>query len=48
VPIARFVAAIGFDDPAFTAADLLDHAVRVSAVGRMQRPVLDGPVDVRD
>ncbi len=45
-PIARFVSAIGFDDPAF-GASVVDHAVRTSPLGRMQKPALDGPVDLR-
>jgi hypothetical protein len=46
VPFARFVAGVGSD-----ADDLVDwvgHRVRVSPLGRMQRPPLDGPVDLRE
>jgi hypothetical protein len=43
-PLARFVVAVGTDDPAV--ASWPAHA-RVSALGRMQRPPLDGPVDRR-
>jgi hypothetical protein len=46
VPVARFVTAVGFDDAAFGGA-LVDRAVRRSALGRMQKPPLDGPVDMR-
>jgi hypothetical protein len=45
-PLVRFVAAVGFDDPAF-GGELTDRAVRASALGWMQRPALDGPVDLR-
>jgi hypothetical protein len=41
---ARFVIAVGSDEPAASFAPL--HA-RVSALGHMQRPPLDGPVDRR-
>ncbi len=44
--IARFVVAVGADDPARIEAAVPDH-VRVSKLGRMQRPPLDGPVDRR-
>ena len=45
-PIARFVVAVGSDDPARVRNDVPGH-VRVSELGRMQRPPLDGPVDGR-
>jgi hypothetical protein len=45
-PIARFVAAVGTDAPEL-AGDLVGHAVRVSALGHMQRPPFDGPADLR-
>jgi hypothetical protein len=45
-PLARFVAAVGFDDPAF-GSEIVGHVVRTSALGRMQKPALDGPVDLR-
>jgi hypothetical protein len=44
--IARFVVAVGADDPARVEAAVPNH-VRVSKLGRMQRPPLDGPVDRR-
>jgi hypothetical protein len=46
LPFARFVAAVGSD-----ANDLVEwvgHPVRVSPLGWMQRPPLDGPVDLRE
>lgn len=43
-PIARFVVAVGTDDPARIAAPA---RARVSPLGGMQRPPLDGPVDRR-
>lgn len=43
-PVARFVVAVGTDDE--DAGGWPAHA-RVSALGRMQRPPLDGPVDRR-
>jgi hypothetical protein len=43
---ARFVVAIGSDDPQAAAAIAPEHA-RVSPLGRMQLPPLDGPVDRR-
>jgi hypothetical protein len=45
-PAVRFVTAVGFDDPAF-GCEVVPHAVRTSALGRMQKPALDGPVDLR-
>lgn len=45
-PLGRFVAVVGADDPAF-GRDLIAHPVRTSTLGQMQRPVLDGPVDLR-
>jgi len=45
-PIARFVVAVGSDAPGLV-ADLVGHRVRVSPLGRMQSPPLDGPVDLR-
>lgn len=45
-PMARFVVAVGTDDPAALGRAAPSHA-RVSALGRMQRPAFDGPVDKR-
>ena len=45
-PFARFVVAVGADDPAAAARVAPAHA-RVSALGAMQHPPLDGPVDRR-
>jgi hypothetical protein len=45
-PLAPFVVAVGTDDPASAAAHAPRHA-RVSPLGRMQHPPLDGPVDRR-
>jgi hypothetical protein len=45
-PIARFVVAVGSDSPAALAGLAPEHA-RISALGQMQRPPLDGPVDRR-
>lgn len=45
-PLARHVVAIGTDDAALAAKIAPAHA-RVSALGEMQRPRLDGPVDLR-
>jgi hypothetical protein len=45
-PFASAVVAVGSDDPARAAAVAPPHA-RVSRLGRMQRPALDGPVDRR-
>jgi acyl-CoA reductase LuxC len=44
--IARFVVAAGADDPG-RVREIVPHHVRVSRLGRMQRPPLDGPVDRR-
>ncbi|HEY8039190.1 MAG TPA: acyl-CoA reductase [Polyangiaceae bacterium] len=44
--VARFVVAVGTDDVARVSAFVPPHA-RLSALGRMQRPPLDGPVDRR-
>lgn len=48
-PFARATANVGSDDPALGAAlaTALGIRVRVSPLGRMQRPPLDGPVDLR-
>jgi hypothetical protein len=47
-PLARFIVAIGCEDAAQGRAIIGDRAnVRVSRLGRMQRPPLDGPVDLR-
>lgn len=45
-PIARFVVALGTDDPARWGAGIVPDA-RISGLGSMQRPPLDGPVDRR-
>jgi hypothetical protein len=45
-PISRFVVAVGTDDSAGVRRIAPPHA-RLSQVGRMQRPPLDGPVDQR-
>jgi hypothetical protein len=45
-PVARFVVAVGTDDPARVTRFAPPHA-RVSMLGGMQRPPLDGPVDRR-
>jgi len=45
-PVARFVVAVGTDDPA-SVADVAPAHARVSRLGAMQRPPLDGPVDRR-
>jgi acyl-CoA reductase-like NAD-dependent aldehyde dehydrogenase len=45
-PFARFIVAVGSDDPAWASALAPSHA-RVSPLGAMQRPPLDGPVDRR-
>ena len=44
--LGPFVVAVGTDDPARVSRLVPAHA-RVSALGRMQRPALDGPVDRR-
>jgi hypothetical protein len=47
-PIAPFIVTVGTDDAVrVVAAWPLAAAIRVSALGRMQHPVLDGPVDLR-
>jgi hypothetical protein len=45
-PLAAFVVLVGCDDPGSGAA-VAPSGVRVVALGRMQRPPLDGPVDRR-
>jgi hypothetical protein len=45
-PLARHLVALGTDDPARLAELAPSHA-RVSGLGAMQRPPLDGPVDLR-
>ncbi|MBN9160252.1 MAG: hypothetical protein BGO98_28995 [Myxococcales bacterium 68-20] len=45
-PLARSIVAFGSDDEA-SARRLAPKWARVSALGRMQRPRLDGPVDLR-
>jgi hypothetical protein len=45
-PIVSFVVAVGSDDPARVSA-IAPPWSRVSALGEMQRPPLDGPVDRR-
>jgi hypothetical protein len=45
-PLARFVVALGSDAPAAVARYAPDH-VRIAPLGWMQRPPLDGPVDLR-
>jgi hypothetical protein len=45
-PVARFVVAVGSDDPTVAARFAPAHA-RLSLLGAMQRPPLDGPVDRR-
>ncbi len=44
--LAAFVVAVGTDDPRAIADKVPTHA-RLSALGRMQRPAFDGPVDRR-
>jgi hypothetical protein len=44
--MARYVAAVGCDDVA-VGGELVDHLVRTSELGRMQKPPFDGPVDLR-
>ncbi|MBX3224898.1 MAG: proline dehydrogenase [Labilithrix sp.] len=46
-PLARALVALGSDDEA-AARRLAPAWARVSALGHMQRPPLDGPVDLRD
>jgi hypothetical protein len=45
-PFARFVVAVGADDPSRVSA-LVPAWARVLPLGGMQRPPLDGPVDLR-
>jgi hypothetical protein len=45
-PFARFVVAVGSDDPSRVAA-VTPARARVLRLGGMQRPPLDGPVDLR-
>jgi Acyl-CoA reductase (LuxC) len=45
-PTVRFVVAVGADDPARVSGFAPPHA-RLSPLGEMQRPPLDGPVDRR-
>ena len=48
VPFARYVVAIGCDDEAMGRRLVPDRGrVRLSPLGRMQEPPLDGPVDLR-
>ncbi|MEO8877709.1 MAG: hypothetical protein ABI461_19100, partial [Polyangiaceae bacterium] len=44
-PIASFVTALGTTD--LTIARYFSHFTRVSALGLMQKPPFDGPVDLR-
>jgi hypothetical protein len=46
VPLARFIVAAGTDDPTRARSVVPAHA-RISPLGFMQRPALDGPVDRR-
>lgn len=46
-PIARFLVAVGTDDPGALERGVAPRHARVSLLGRMQRPALDGPVDRR-
>ncbi|WP_394832836.1 proline dehydrogenase [Pendulispora rubella] len=46
-PLARSIVAIGLTDPAPPIVSSLPGHARISALGRMQRPPLDGPVDRR-
>jgi acyl-CoA reductase-like NAD-dependent aldehyde dehydrogenase len=46
-PLARGVVAVGSDDPG-SARRLAPSWARVAVLGMMQRPPLDGPVDLRD
>jgi hypothetical protein len=45
-PLGRFLVALGSDDPP-RLLGLGPGGVRLSALGRMQTPPLDGPVDRR-
>jgi hypothetical protein len=46
-PLARAIVAVGTDDEVGARA-IAPSWARLSALGRMQRPPLDGPVDLRD
>jgi acyl-CoA reductase-like NAD-dependent aldehyde dehydrogenase len=46
-PLAPFIVVVGCDEPAAARA-VAPPGARISALGRMQRPPLDGPVDRRD
>jgi hypothetical protein len=46
-PLQPWIVAVGTNDPSRLARLIPEHA-RASAIGRMQRPPLDGPVDRRD
>ncbi len=46
-PVSRFIVAVGCDKAALVASLLVSTRVRISPLGRMQRPPLDGPVDLR-
>jgi hypothetical protein len=46
-PLAKFVVALGSDD-ASSARALAPTFARVASLGFMQRPPLDGPVDLRE
>jgi hypothetical protein len=46
-PIVRSIVAVGSDDEA-SARELAPRWARLSSLGRMQRPPLDGPVDQRE
>jgi hypothetical protein len=46
-PIASTIVAVGISDPARAGELGIAHA-RVSTLGKMQRPPLDGPVDLRE
>jgi hypothetical protein len=46
-PLARAVVAFGCDDPS-AAKSVAPHGARLSRLGAMQRPRLDGPVDRRE
>jgi len=45
-PVAPFIVSVGTDDPRWVGA-VAPALARVSTLGRMQRPPLDGPVDRR-
>jgi hypothetical protein len=46
-PLAKGVVSVGSDDEG-AAKTLAPSWARISAIGVMQRPPLDGPVDLRD